>query len=638
MRTGKLKHSHIFYRSIGAWVIGILLVLVTVVCFIVTARGAGEYFIEYETQELADALILRAQEVIKRNTRAGIDLDQMVAFDNVLKGLIQERREIAFMALLGSGGRTLAFAGQTGISPGHLSEEINAAFTNQPVKRFVLHRSYVYSDQGSMGSIVVGVDIRKIDQAIFLIAIDCLIAALVAAVIVREIAKAVIPGSTFNAMQIWCKTTKRQVVGVANLIPVSAEAILARSDGDEYQRLVAYIRLVTFLTTFSEELIRPFLSLYIGENLRADYLDMPVLIVSSTLGIFMVCWAAAQLIGPFLARKLSIIFILRIALLIMSIGVGLFAISTDWLTALFGRALTGLGFGIVLITGQAAILHSAYRFGDRVREVGNVAAAMVAAGLCGPLVGGLLADHVGYRPVLVTAFIMVCIALIVGIKTSRMDGLIQSRKEPIRSKEKISSAWNFRSLNFLIAFAIPIKIVASAVLVYLTPLTIIRDGESLTMVGRVIALYFVGYIAVQPIGNRLLSTGLPPGYLVITTAIANAVACYIGFVDGVAALAISMFILGCAHALSNTGQLNVYFTIASSNRNQEQETKFLGVYRLAERIGGIIGPPLCVLMDALGGLSPAELVITAVATFCMVATALLVVRGKIRTTTGVVSG
>jgi MFS family permease len=627
MRSWELKPSHNVCRSALAWGIGTLLILATVVCFIFTARAAGEYFVEYEVRELADALILRAQEVIKRNTRAGIDLDRMVAFEKVLSELIRERQEIAFMALLGTGGRTLAFAGQQGISREYLSEETNAILRNQPRKRFALHRSYVYSDQGSMGSIIVGVDLHQLDRAIFLIVIDCLIAALVAAVIVREIAKVMVPDSAI-------KRTLLSRTSVGSKSTDSTYRTYERSleclngDSKRDRQLAAYIRLVTFLIAFSEELIRPFLYLYIGENLRSDLLDWPALIVSSTLGVFMVCYAAAQIVGPFLARRLAIRSVLKIALLTMSIGAGMFAVSNDWIIALAGRALTGAGFGVALIIGQAAILHCATACGSRIRNVGNVAAAMVAAGLCGPLVGGILADHFGYRPVLAIAFVMVLIALIVGLRHSQAASLMKIQEPLPSGQEGIKGTWFSRSAFFLVAFAMPIKIIASAVLIYLAPLAVIRDGDTLTMAGRVIALYFVGYLLIRPVGNRLLANGVAAIYLVITTSVINAIACYVGFSGGVPALAISMVLFGGAHALSNIAQLNVYFAAAQVNGEQGKETHLLGIYRLAERIGGIIGPPLCVLIDVTGGLLRAETVITWIAVLSLVATGgLLTIKG-----------
>lgn len=608
MRNGGFKNS--YHRSIPilAWTFGAILILVTVISFITTARNAGSYFVEYETRELTDAMILRAQEVIKNNSRAGIDLDQMVSFDKVLFDLIRDRQEVAFMALLGKGGRLLAFAGHQRASPEDMFSEIKASIQNKPVKRFILYRSYVYSDQGSMGSIVVGVDLYHIYRTVFLIAIDCFIAALVAAVIIRE--------------------TTRIIVPDLNTGPVQK---LPNRISDSGQYLVIGIRLISFLVAFSEELIRPFLSIYIGENLRSNFLDSPTLFVSSTLSIFMICYAAAQFIGPFLARQWTLRSVLCVALFIMSIGAALFALSNNWLVAFTGRAFAGIGFGIVLIIGQAAILHGSDS-DSRIRDVGNVAAAMVAAGLCGPLVGGLLADHFGYQFVLITACIVTLVALFIGINISRRNNLITVQKYQVHTKEKIKDRLLHRSTLFLITFAIPIRIVAAAMLIYLAPLTVIRDGESLTMAGRIIALYFVGYLIARPLGSRLLSMGISPTILAIITCIINAIACYINFSSDVSlfAISISMILFGCAHALSNTAQLTFFFNIANVNKNREKEADLLGFYRLAERIGAAIGPPLCVFIDSGGGLKNIEAVMLGIAIFTMLATNLIIISNRVK--------
>jgi|GEM_PF-4201667 len=615
MRHEAFKRWYLNYRPAVALSFGILLIAGSVIFFIVTARGAGRSFVEYEVSELADALILRAQEIIKINTRAGIDLDRMVAFDEVLSKLIQERREIAFMVLLGTGGRVIAFAGRTGITPENYFLENKIASLNQDPLRFGMHRSYVYTDQGSMGSIVVGVDLHRLDQEIFLIAIDSLIAAIVAAVIMREIVKVIIARSTLNRLMTFRAVTKSTTRN---------EAVFGKQ-----RQLVSAIRLVTFLMAFSEELIRPFLSIYIGEELRSSWLITPTVMVSTTLCASAIFNATAQIFGPFLAGRLSFRYVLSIALFTMLIGSGLFAISNDWLVAIIGRSLTGIGFGLALIVGQASILHTANQ-SDQLQEVGNVAAAMVAAGLCGPLIGGLLADHFGYQFVLVFACAVALAAFVISFRITEIRSLRITNKQRTTTKMGIRKAFFSRSTYFLIAFAVPIKIGAAGMLFYVAPLAVIRDGESLMMAGRMIAIYFVGYLMIQPVGNRLLASGTTPSRLVAVTSAINTVACCTSLVSGITTLAVSMIFFGAAHALSNTAQLSLYFDAAKIRGDRSQQTQFLGIYRLAERLGGIIGLFICVFIDAWGGLESTIMTLSIIAIISFLMTSILIMVNKFK--------
>ena len=599
------------YKS--AFFLAILSALIAsiIISLIVVARDVGKKYADYELAELSNALILRAQDVIKKNSQAGIDLGQMVAFDQVLAGLIKDRKDIAFMALLGSQRRVLAFAGQPGITVNDLFKETEATFTNHPTIRYQLRRTYVYSDQGSIGSIVVGIDLRKMDRAMLLVLMDCIIAAIVATVLTKEILRSVFPKDTLT--RIFARTINLN--SYKNQIQKSAEYFLYTATGSsyhEYDRLVAYIRLTIFLATFAEELIRPFLSVYIGEGLRSHWSETSAFIISSTLGAFSALYALSQLAGPILAQRISVQTSLRTALLSMLIGAGLFAFSNDWLIAIVGRALTGAGFGIVLIVGQTAILHSQFGCNVGVKEVGNVAAAMVAAGLCGPLIGGLLADHFGYRPILILAIVVIACACIVGFNIPKIPRMISSNQQLLQMKTRFVLA--SRSTAFMFAFAFPIKVVASAMLVYWIPLSIIREGESLMMAGRILTLYFLGYLVIQPIGKHLTLICIRPTYLVMTTVVVNSIASCLCLADGIFLLGIAMFLFGGAHSLSNTAQLDVYFNMANNLVRQEQRGPFLGMYRFAERIGGVTGPLLCVFIDiGSGGLEQAGIVLACIA-------------------------
>lgn len=594
--------------------LGCLAILAIVTCFIITVENAGKLYVEYELNELSDGLIVQTQEIIRRNSLNGIDLDRMPGFDEVLLSLIKERKDIAFMVLVGSNRRVLAFSGKSGITVDDFFRESEAAFGKRPVIRFDLHRSFVYSDQGSIGSIVVGIDRDRINRAVWLILVDCIIAATVVTVIVREAISILIPRNALTSLFTISNVGGRNLFGLS-----SATSSVESSFSRPY--LVSWVRLIIFLMAFAEELIRPFLSLYIGDELHSRFVSSPTFIVSSTLSSFMILCAVSQFIGAFFVTRFSTRTVLFSALLLMLIGSGLFASSNDWLVALIGRSFTGAGFGVVLIASQAVILISedksdcVYRF----KAVGNVAAAMVAAGLCGPLIGGLLADHFGYHIVLITAFFAILLACVLAMKIPNIQCVSRNEQLPIPRLRRIKSLWNPDIVAFLLTFTLPAKIVASAMLVYWVPLTITRGGENLMMVGRIITLYFLGYFVSRRIGNRLLSAGIPASYMVLLTSMLSAITCYLSLNGQIPLLALTMFIFGAGHAISNTAQLDLYSKIANTAGNPEQETKHLSLYRFAERFGGIIGPPLCVFADAAGGLYYAGSILVAIAALSFIA-------------------
>ena len=120
---------------------------------------------------------------------------------------------------------------------------------------------------------------------------------------------------------------------------------------------------------------------------------------------------------------------------LLLIGVGLFlaaslmcsaAPSLAWLLA--ARALQGVGAALLMPT-SLAILGSSFEGEARGKAIGTWAAAGAAAGAIGPLVGGWLIDHVGWRAMFLLNVPIAVGALLLGARF--VEDLPDARKAPL---------------------------------------------------------------------------------------------------------------------------------------------------------------------------------------------------------------
>jgi MFS family permease len=168
------------------------------------------------------------------------------------------------------------------------------------------------------------------------------------------------------------------------------------------------IRLIVFFAALSEELMRPFLRC---SRLEVDPWALglsPTMLVGLPVAVFMLTLAVAQPLGPWIVARVDV----RRALWVCAVAGALLLLATAlnrdgfWLVVL--RAGSGVTYGLLLILAQTVIVRITNP-SQRARGLVEVSAAIVAAGVCGPALGGLIAERTGHSVALLAS--AVCLLL-----------------------------------------------------------------------------------------------------------------------------------------------------------------------------------------------------------------------------------
>ena len=176
--------------------------------------------------------------------------------------------------------------------------------------------------------------------------------------------------------------------------PGSEDTIAPRSPMD--------VRIPLFLFMLSQELSRPFLPLFFNEI----YTPIAGLSRELAIGLPITAFMTMVLVAIPIAGALSDRFPPRMMFLFGMIPsvvghVGA-AFSSSVAEVLLWWMLSGVGYGVIFISAQAYVAHNTERTARAVGMSGFLG-AVFAAFVCGPAIGGILADRVGYEQTLLVA-------------------------------------------------------------------------------------------------------------------------------------------------------------------------------------------------------------------------------------------
>ena len=363
--------------------------------------------------------------------------------------------------------------------------------------------------------------------------------------------------------------------------PGLEETVVPRSPMD--------VRIPLFLFMLAQELSRPFLPLFFSEV----YTPLGNLSPELTIGLPITTFMAMVLVATPLAGAISdrigarALFVLGVLPSVAG-HVGA-ALSTTIVEVLLWWTLAGLGYGTIFIAAQTYVAHHADASRRAVGMTGFTG-AVFAAFVCGPAMGGILADRLGYRDTLLVAAAMAVFAA--GAALVAVDRDPRAHRP---ARLNVARSWRhvFRNRDFVVLTlfsAVPNKLVLSGLFFYLLPLFLAELGNSQSNIGRVLMVFGVACIAVTPLaasgsdrfGSRVfiivggLTSGL--GCLLPTVAASTIVV--------VAAAAV----LGAGQALTTAPQLSVIQRIAESGGNVGSGPgAIVGAFRTIERIGTAAG-------------------------------------------------
>ena len=221
-----------------------------------------------------------------------------------------------------------------------------------------------------------------------------------------------------------------------------------------------------------------------------------------------------------------------------------------------------------------------------------VIGALLAAGVCGPVGGGIIADQAGFRA---TFLLGAVLALGSGLSVSLLllRGRSAARPAGAAPRPAMGSALplfrDFRFSALMVLSAIPTKIASTAFLFCLVPLLLTADGATKAEIGRVQMMYFVAFILVSPLAASLSDRWQARRGFIAAGGIGTLASCLpIVATQALWGPPLAIALFGLSQALVGAPQLTLVSQIAREGGLQETAT--IGWYRLIERLGGALGP------------------------------------------------
>lgn len=366
--------------------------------------------------------------------------------------------------------------------------------------------------------------------------------------------------------------------------------------GDRSQTYTNYLgslRAPLFLSLMAEDLSRSFIPLYA----RQLYTPIPGIsaefIVALPIMLFMLLVAILQPVVAGWSERVGRKHSLLIGILIGCLAFVMTANAFSVYDLLVWRALSGISWAIVFVASQGLILDKATP-DTRTRDIAFFVGVIMVSMLCGPPIGGILADNVGFKATFYVAAFLSLAAAILMYRYLPGDP-VTSRPVPqkLGLRDILTVLANRRFLGLVLTAGIPAKVILIGFCYYLIPLYVTHLGDSAAMAGRILMLYAIMMVVGVPIAARisdrlqkrkefigigLLLSGVS-GLLILT---GNTIFAAIGVVA----------LLGVAQAISIAPQTAFVADICSEDMARLGEGTVYGVYRLMERLGNTFGPIL----------------------------------------------
>lgn len=364
------------------------------------------------------------------------------------------------------------------------------------------------------------------------------------------------------------------------------------------------IRAPLFLFILAEELTRPFLPGYIKSLLVTVPWIAPEIVVGLPIALFMLIVALGQ---PFLgawAQRVGNRHAMMVGASVAAVGFIASAFAHSVLDLLLWRSLCALGYGLVFVAAQGHVLEHA-NAANRARSFALFIGAIMVATVCGPSIGGILADNIGERSTLAVAALLALgsMGAIRLLPRQAADSAAeQAAARPPTGREIVSLLINKRFMTVTGLAAVPAKVLLTGVCFYLVPLYVLSIGSTQSVVGRILMLYGVVMVVVSPLAaayavNRQRMEWLVGAGLLLsgTGTLLMAAGTHVGWVFA------AVFLIGLGQSLSIAAQSALVREHCDAEVDAMGEPAVYGVYRLIERLGNALGPLLAAaLLMAFG--------------------------------------
>ncbi len=385
------------------------------------------------------------------------------------------------------------------------------------------------------------------------------------------------------------------------------------------------IRAPLFTFILAEELSRSFLPGYINQLIVPVPGLSPQIVIGLPIVLFMLIVAIGQ---PFLgawSERVGRRKAMLVGAVIGTAGFAATALAHNLLDLLLWRSLCAVGYAIVFVAAQGYILDHA-RPQERAQGFALFVGAIMVATICGPPVGGILADNIGNRMTFGVS------ALLCGLSILAIRLLPASQGSGSRRPERPPSVGDFARLLVNLRFmtltglaAMPAKVILTGFCFYLVPLYIVSIGSTQAMAGRMLMVYAVMMVVLVPFAARFADRGTRRETLVAFGLCISGIGglLLLNSGDFLVVFLVVLF-LGFGQAMSIASQSALVADLCKDEIARYGDGSVYGVYRMLERFGNALGPLLAGLLVIQYGYQGAFVAISALVLACGLLFAVLI--------------
>ena len=579
------------------------------------AREAARPFVTLQIQSNADAVGHTLSGQVARALASGVPWSGLAGIDELFRKQLAKAPELSYLAL--RRGDAPPIHATWGV-------DVPAAQRKGSGEDFSLRSVNVTGDGGR---IVVGYPSDYVNRQLGGMLLDLVLALVIAAVLVRELSRGLWRKSLLYPLAAFAQARGWQRVQLRwqrrHVVPADAaqahrrdaaecsiqlvEALESSQGGTHAQATssmpsavasqLTLLRLTVFLVALSEELLRPFFTVFASEMRPFDASLSSTMVAGLPVAAFMTTLALAQPAGPALAKR----FDLRWSL-VLSALVGMFALAaTSWaqdaLALIALRSAGGAAYGLALILVQTAIVRITPPQ-QRARGLAEVASAIVAAGIVGPPFGGMIAARAGDVAGFVACALCMAAALMAAMRLSLAPASAQAVQRGLATTGGWRGYWAVlrepRAVCVILGSALPGRLVAVTVLSVVVPLYMSELQQPPAIAGRVLLLYFLCFASTATLvahWSDLLGRRKP--FIVFGGVLSVAACLSLPLLGGVWGMAACCALLGFGQALQSSPQIALTTEVfehqpeSGATATPEQA---LAAFRLIERVGSIIAP------------------------------------------------
>jgi MFS family permease/HAMP domain-containing protein len=389
--------------------------------------------------------------------------------------------------------------------------------------------------------------------------------------------------------------------GIVTRIQTACQPVEDRysfSGGAELRpRNAMQIRVPLFLFMFAEELPRSFLPLFIARLSPTDSAISDELLFGLPITLFMLAGMVVVPLGGGLADRFGARRVFLAGVVPATIGYFGTFVAQGYYDLVGWRILSGIGYGLIFISAQAWVADNT-DVRSRAQGMTVFVGGVFAATICGPSIGGIFADRIGFEA---TFLISAGLAVISGLLVYTMlDASVKGRTgRPTHRTMFGGQEWrallsDSRLFAVTVFAAIPGKLILAGFLIYLVPLYLSDLGNRQSVIGWMIMLYGVSTLACMPVAARFADRSGRHAAVVAAGGLLAGLGCLASLSDATFggpsnAVVIAIVALGFGHALSLTSQIAIVQEVASHHGGLGQAS-VIGAYRLVERAGMVLGP------------------------------------------------